>query len=214
MITFTFKTPWDAKETQEAIVKTVLSIGGEIADDGWGELNAKWKIQPGRFSLSDRCTFYVGDGCVRAITDSRDEEIIELDIPLWMSCMRFWNTFVEQLLRLYPDIDFGICPGDAELVAVEIVGDDEVYVTKTKGYTPLEGAIIGGALFGKCGAVIGALSGTNETETTVMRFPNRVLARVRYSNGFVNECPLWKDSKVYHVIMANIEKYNKPVDFN
>lgn len=213
-MTFTFQTPWDAEKTQEVIVETVLSIDGKIADNGFGELNAKWKVHPGKFSRSDRCTFYVGDGHVRAITDTRDEEIVELDIPVWMSCMQFWSTFVEQLIHLHPDVDFGIRPGDADLIAAEFVGDDQVYVTRSSGFTPLEGAVVGGALFGEGGAVLGALCGSGRKSETAAKFSNRVLVRVRYSNGYINECTLWKDSKAYQVIKANMQKYSNPIDFN
>lgn len=213
MITFTFTTPWDADKTREAIEATVLSIGGKVKKAHFGELKAKWKAAPSQLGGTNACTFYVGDGSVRAVTNTGDIKIIDTHFPLWVSCMRFWNTFIEQLVQRYPDVDFGVRPGDLELVAVQVVGDDQVYVTKSKGVSPLGGAIIGDALFGEGGAVIGALWGAgHKTETSVSKFSNSILVKVRYSNGFINEGTLMKKSRVYQEIMANMAKLSKRVD--
>jgi hypothetical protein len=123
-----------------------------------------------------------------------------------------WNAFIESLMRLYPDIDFGIRPGLPELEAIQFVDDgvEQVFVSTTKHSPSWGGAALGGLLFGTAGAVIGASAGTSHTTgTTSTRFSSSVLARGRYSNGLLAEGMLDKNSPQYHEIIVNMSKLSE-----
>jgi hypothetical protein len=122
-----------------------------------------------------------------------------------------WNAFIEWLMKVAPGVDFGIKPGNAELVAAQFVGDDieQVFVSNTHHSPSWGGAIMGGLLFGTAGAIIGGTSGTSRTVgRTSTQFADTVLVKARYSNGLLSEGKLWKNSANYNEILVNMSRYS------
>jgi hypothetical protein len=112
-------------------------------------------------------------------------------------------------MKVAPGVDFGIRPGDLELVAVQFVGDgtEQVFVSTTRNSPSWGGAALGGMLFGTAGAIIGGSAGTSYTTgKSSTRFSNNVLAKGRYSNGLLTEGILSKNSPVYQEIMVNMSQ--------
>jgi hypothetical protein len=207
---FTFRTPWGAAETSEAIKSTIASLKGKVKEKSPGCIQGKWKINPDRWGdFMLKATFYIGDGTVRVI--------IKADIePIWIKRtyrmgkeLRFWNTFIVQLLARYPGVEFGLAPGEPAVSAVRFHGDGTVQVfTSTTNHSPsIGGALVGGMLFGTAGAIIGASGGSSHTEGySSLGFSQSVLATVRYTNGFIMEGKLQRDSSLYHEIMVNMSQ--------
>lgn len=217
---YTFRTPWEKDETCKAITATVESMGGTIETTFQGYLLAKWRTQPyhsaRHFTLfPPEFRFYVGDGVVRAVTGTKDMQFFVMRFIGVRGVTADWNAFIESLVKLYPDVDFGIKPGLPELVAIQFVdnGIEEVFVSTTHNSPSLGGAALGGMLFGTAGAIIGASAGTSHTTgTTSMRFSDSVLAKGRYSNGLLAEGTLSKSSPQYHEIMVNMSRLSDAVE--
>ena len=210
---YTFHTPWRMNETCGVIKYTVESMNGKVKVVSPGYIKAKWATQPyhsKRFYTLGRTKFkfYVGDGVVRVVTGSSDMQRI---------CMRFslvkvhlvWNAFIESLYRVVPGVDFGIRPGDPELVEAQFFGNglEEVFVSSTRHHPSIGGAVLGGMLFGTAGAIIGGSAGTSYTTgRTSTNFASTALVKARYSNGLLAEGKISRKSSTYHAIMANMSR--------
>ena len=205
---FTFFTPFEKERTCAIIKTTILTIGGDFRDRSDGCFVAKWRAPKFHTILPTKFTFYVGDGLVRAVSGAADMQTITTQLKLW-GILYVWDHFVSNLLRLYPNTDFGIKPGIATIVAAEFVGDatEEVMVSRTD-YTPsISGAIVGGKLFGAAGAIIGSSYGSSQTTTRYYtRFSDSILTRVRYSNGLLAEGTISRKSSAFHEITVNMQK--------
>ena len=206
----TFCTPWGQTETCEAIKATVLAMNGTVKTLTRGRLNAKWKTngkKPGLFDTG--CTFYVGDGAVRAVTEYKDPTPVVMEFRKLNKPLAFWNTFVETFTKRYPDQNFGIEAGMPKLVAIQFLGDgiEQVLVSNTVNRPSLSGAILGGMLFGTAGAIIGGVAGERYT-ITAMHTTNAKLriARVRYSSGLVYQGKLINNGSLYQEIMVNMDR--------
>ena len=82
----------------------------------------------------------------------------------------------------------------------------QVSFSQTSGGTSLGGFLVGGALFGDAGAIIGGLSGKQRTVTNSKTvFSNELLVRVIYTNGRLWEGTVIKGSQLYHEIMVNMK---------
>ena len=207
---FTFRTPWGARETSEAIRDTVVSLNGKVKEISPGCFEGKWRIHPDNWTeFFFKGRFYVGEDMVRVII-KEDVEPVKIKQSYRMSKkMKFWNTFVEQLLARYPGVEFGITPGEPTVSGVRLHGDGTVQVfTSTTSNSPnIGGAILGGLIFGAAGAVIGASSGGSHTEGySKLGFSHSILATVRYTNGLILEGNLVRNSPVYHEIMSNMSQ--------
>lgn len=207
---FTFRTPWGASETRDAIKETVLSLKGKVKEKSPGCIEGKWKIHPDRWDeFYFKATFYVGDGMVRVIIKV-DIEPFQIKRTYHMGKeLRFWNTFIEQLLARHPGVEFGLAPGEPAVAAVRFHGDGtmQVFSSTTHNSPSIGGALLGGMLFGTAGAIIGASAGKSHTEGySQVGFSQSVLATVRYTNGFIMEGKLLRDSPLYHEIMVNMSQ--------
>ena len=207
---FTFGSPWGQAETCTAITETVLAMNGTVKDLGRGRLSAKWKTnmkKPGMFDNS--CTFYVGNGAVRAVIACKDPEIIVMVYHKMTSLLAFWNAFLENLLGCYPGADFGVEAGIPELVAIQFLDDgtEQVMLSKTTNHPSWGGAALGGMLFGTAGAIIGGSAGKSYTTTTSQTKISRDrYALVRYSNGLVFRGRMINNGSLYQEIMVNMNR--------
>jgi hypothetical protein len=213
---FTFRTPWGASDTCDAIKTTVASMNGKIKEVSPGCYKAKWRIHPTRKSeFNYRCRFYVGEDMVRVIIKDTNEPKSIKKFSRLSRMMKFWNTFVEYLLQQYPDVDFGLTPGVPSVSAVKFYGDgtEQVFTSTTKNSPNIGGALVGGWLFGTAGAIIGGSSGRSYTTgSTRTEFSQTQLAIVRYTNGFIMEGKLLRDSPLYHEIMVNMSRLSNVVE--
>ena len=214
---YTFRSPWGIDETCNVIKLTVESMRGSIKVVSPGCIKAKWRTQPFHSQqyhtvFPSKFTFYVGNGIVRAVTK---QSILSQSIFMRFKLVgveRIWNAFIESLMKAAPDVDFGIRPGDLELVAVQFVGDgtEQVFVSTTTNCPSWGGAIFGGLLFGTAGAIIGGSAGTSHTTGgSSTRVSNNILARGRYSNGLLTEGIVSKNSPVYQEIMVNMSQLSE-----
>lgn len=212
---YTFHSPWGIDETSNVIKATVESMRGKVKVVSPGCLEAAWKTQPYHSKqyhalLPSKFRFYVGDGLIR---------VVEGNVNMQMVPMRFkpggtqivWNAFIESLIKVAPDVDFGLRPGDAELVAAQFVGGEteEVFVSNTRHSPSFGGAVLGGLLFGTPGAIIGSSYGTSYTTGKLStQFSGTVLVKARYSNGLLAEGKLQKNSPAYNEILVNMSRYS------
>ena len=212
---FTFHTPWGAADTSEAIKTTVVAMKGKIKEVSPGCFMAKWRIHPTRSGeFYYKCVFYVGDDMVRAIIKADIEPYGIKKFRRLSRMMKLWNTFIEHLLVQYPGIDFGLAPGIPTISAVKFYGDgtEQVCTSTTKTSPNIGAAIGGGWLFGTAGAIIGGTSGrSHTTATSRVEFSNYLLAKVRYSNGLVQEGLIGRGSSLYHEIIVNLSKLSDDV---
>ena len=203
---YAFCTPLDKESTCNAIRSAITAIGGKTRNISQYVFAGTWRS--GRFLgvVPKKFIFYVGDGVIRVTCGAQDMDLFMMRLPLKGS-HRIWNRFIESLLKLYPNQNFGLTSGDIALAEVEFLGKatQQVFVTTTKHASSLAGAIIGGELFGPLGALIGSTCGERYTETTVTtEHTDFVLARGRYTNGLLVEGEIPRDSSVYNEILVNM----------
>ena len=206
----TFHTPWGVGETTEAIKNTVSALRGKVKERSPGCLICKWRIHPkDKFEFRYKSTFFVGQDMVRVII-KEDIEPTRIKRTYRMTKkLKYWNTFIEQLLAQYPDVEFSLTPGKPTVSAVRFHGDGtmQVFTSTTYNSPSIGGAIVGGLLFGTAGAIIGASGGKSHTEgRSSVGFSHSILSTVRYTNGLVIEGNLRRDSSLYHEIMVNMSQ--------
>lgn len=212
---YTFHSPWGIDETCDVIKTTVESMCGKTREIYPGCIEARWKTQPFhskqfRTLFPTKHTFYVGDGLVR-VDDGGG--MMQMFAPRFdvSGHSAIWNAFVESLIKVAPDVDFGIKPGAFELVAAQLVGGETegVFVSNTMHSPSLSGAILGGLLFGTPGAIIGSSYGTSRTMGKLTnQFSSTALLKGRYSNGLLIECVLQRNSPVYNFVLVNMSRYS------
>lgn len=206
---FIIAAPMSVEETAEAIKTTVLSMNGTVKPISRSRLVARWKTNLKKAGVFDHsCTFYIGEGIIRAVTDYNDPEFITLEYRRLSRPLAFWNVFLEHLIKHYPNVDFEAKPGLPALdrVMFEGHGKKRVMVSHTEHTPSLSGAIVGGALFGTAGAIIGASSGGSRTTTTVRTTDSKVrCAVVRYSNGLCFNGKMINNSILYYKIVDEWE---------
>lgn len=122
----------------------------------------------------------------------------------------WWDVFLTSLFEKNPGVDFGVTLANGDpLVAgvLNLRGDTkQVSFSQTSGGTSLGGFLVGGALFGDAGAIVGGLSGKQRTVTNSKTvFSNELLVRVIYTNGRLWEGTVIKGSQLYHEIMVNMK---------
>lgn len=208
---YSFCTPLNKAETCKAIKAAITAIGGKTSDISQYVIFGKWRSDRYHTVFPKKFTFYIGDGTVRVICGSQKMEFFFMRFPLrgWHT---IWNRFIESLLKLYPNQDFGLVPGDIELTAVEFLGDasEQIFIATTEHSPSLAGAIIGGDLFGPIGALIGSSYGTSHTTiTSTTKYADCELARGRYSNGLLVEGRISRNSPVYNEILVNMRSLSQ-----
>ena len=206
---YSFFTPLDKVETCAAIKTAIAAIGGTIKEISPFTFSGKWRAKQQSTVFPQKYTFYVDEGTVRAIWGA-ETPIAFLNtgfVPRGPQAV--WNCLIESLLHLYPQYDFGLVPGNVELVAIEFLGDaaEEVLIAKTTHTPSLAGAIVGGELFGPVGAIIGSSYGTSRTTiTSKVKYADCVLARGRFSNGLLAQGRISKKSRVYREILEKMDQ--------
>lgn len=212
---YTFHSPWGIDETCNVIKTTVESMRGKVKAVSPGCLQAAWKTQPYHSKqyhtvLPSKFMFYVGEDIVRVVAGNVNMQMVPMRFKLGGPQI-VWNAFIESLMKAAPDVDFGLKPGDAELVAAQFVGGEteEVFVSNTRHSPSLGGAVFGGLLFGAPGAIIGSSYGTSYTTgKTSTQFSGTILVKARYSNGLLAEGKLLKNSPAYNEILVNMSRYS------
>ena len=212
---YTFHSPLSVDETCDVIKATVESMRGKVKVVLPGCLQASWRTQPFHSKqyhtvFPSKFMFYVGEDFVRVDDGKGMMQMIPQRFKVG-GYSAVWNAFIESLIKVAPDVDFGIKPGDAELVAAQFVGGEteEVFVSNTTHSPSLSGAVFGGLLFGTPGAIIGSSYGTSHTTGKLTtQFSGTVLVKARYSDGLLAEGKLQKNSPAYNVILVNMSRYS------
>ena len=119
-----------------------------------------------------------------------------------------WDLFINTLHQMTDNADFAIscANGDPYAVALLYLGGEleEVQISRTVHKTSLMNALVGGALFGDAGFILGGMSGSSRTYGhSYERFADSQLVRIMYNNGRIWEGTLKKGSKLYNDIMVN-----------
>lgn len=201
---FTFNSPVDASKTIEMIENAVRCLGGKTKLKG-NVLIAKWRRSV--WENTRKFTFYIGTDAIRVTTKDWREY---MGIKWERKCKGLfatWNAFVEVLLRSNPGVDFQLASGDFHIVSAKIMSDgiEETFSSTSKTNPSIGGALVGGALFGGVGAIIGgSRTKTKTTGSTNSVFSSSILVAVRYSNGLILEGDVVKDSSVYNNIMVGM----------
>ena len=212
---YTFHSPWGVDETCNVITYTIRSMYGSVKRLSPGCIEATWRTQGFHSKqyhtvFPSKFRFYVGEGIVRAVIGNANFSIIVSRFKLG-GLQIVWNAFIESLMRVAPNVDFGIKPGVVDLVAVQFLGDgtEQVFVSTTTHSPSLSGAVFGGLLFGTPGAIIGGSYGTSHTAGKLStQFSGTVLVKARYSNGLLAEGLLQTNSPTYQEIIVNMSRYS------
>lgn len=196
--TYCLVSPFELPETIGKIQEALMVVG-EVSD-----VDTCHGIIRGAICISSErkhpVTIYVGQndhGCKVRACFSRT----------WNDS--WWDMFLSVLFEKNPEVNFGVTPasGEPRVVGVlDLRGDTkQVAVSKTSGGASLGGFLIGGALFGDAGAIVGGLSGERRTVTNSRTvFSNEVLVRLIYSNGRLWEGTVLKGSQLYNEIMVTM----------
>ena len=208
MSTFTFSSPVNPNEMVQMIAQTVHNIGG-IATISDNIVHAKWKSARFRTTFAKRFTFYVGKDMVRVTSNAT----LNASYIWWktevLGLARLWDDFISRLIETYPNLDFQLQSGAYQIVSAKILsnGIEQTFSSTSTTSPSISRALIGGALFGGAGAVVGgSYSTTQTTGSTNTTFTNSVLVAVRYSNGLTMEGEISKKSEVYNQIMVNMSQ--------
>lgn len=198
---FTFSV-LDSKETTALLIEeAVTNIGGHVKHRP-GYLECSWKRKGALIPM--KFNFYIGQS-VRAVPAGNYGSDLGMALRLTlrkdsMDCI--WERFVESLLSQCSDFDLEL--GDPVVDSVMYADGEIKQVYKSKNTPSYGKAILGGALFGEAGAIVGAMGGTSHTKN-YSKAANQVYVKVRMSNGRVREGNLPVKSKEYNQIIANME---------
>lgn len=205
---FTFHSPADVKQTITLIEDVVSHLNGKVKTSG-NVIKAQWwanntTLFPHKF------TFYVGKEMVRVVTSDLNTawyKTIKWEFGIYNSVLKLWREFIRLLNRRYYKLDFSLESERFYIVSAKIMSDgiEQVTTSTSKTKPSIAGAMVGGALFGDVGAIIGSgRSKTRTTGTTRSVFSDKVLVTVRYSNGLILEGKISKKSQVYNSIVAGV----------
>lgn len=194
--TYCFVVPFSSLEALN-MISSVLTTIGEVkrVDANHGELVGKVRISSKK---KIPVIFYVErntEQCKVRACFSR------------LACDDWWDLFLHTLFENHPGVNFGVslANGDPVLAGVlNLSGDTrEVFTSTTSGGASLGGFLVGGALFGDAGAIVGGLSGKKHTVTNSHTvFSNQLLVRIILSNGRLWEGTVIRGSKLYNEIMV------------
>ncbi len=194
---YCFVSPFSTPETVDRICKALPTLCGVVKErnDGRGYIKAKIPLARNKLDVE----FYV----------KRAEKECNVRV-LWkkMASDNVWDVFLNTLQSQSNQADFAVtcANGDPYPIALLYLGGEleEVQISRTVHKTSLLGALVGGALFGDAGFVLGGMSGPTRTYGhSYERFSDTQLVRIMYNNGRVWEGTLKKGSKLYNDIMVN-----------
>lgn len=207
---FTFTTNMTPEKTAAAIKNTILQIGGSTKGPD-SNFVGRFRIPKGwkpafHTILKSKCRFYVGKNGVRAVlrVSSTTGTCVGEHQPIAEE--RVWDAFIRMFCSLYPECGADIEPGVVRFdkVTVQDGADIYTYSATTRSTPSIGGAILGGAVAGDVGALIGASAGSSKTVATVVAEKNpKVRVIARYTNGYNQDTELYKGSQRYHEILVN-----------
>lgn len=207
---FTFTTNMTPEKAAAAIKNTISKMGGSTKGPD-SNFVGRFRIPKGwkpayHTILKSKCDFYVGKNGVRAVL--RASNVIGMYVGEHQPIAeeRVWDAFIRMFLSSYPESGADIEPGPIRFNVVTVQDGADVYTYSaiTRNSPSVGRAILGGAVAGDAGALIGASAGRSTTTATVTaeKNPNvRVIAR--YTNGCNQDTELHKGSRTYHEIMVN-----------
>lgn len=209
-ILFTFKTNMTPEETASAIKDTISKMGGTVKGTGCNFVG-RFRIPKGwkpayHTILKSKCNFYVGKNGVRAVLRASNVAGVCVGEHKPIAEERVWDAFIRMFLSIYPESGADIEPGTIRfnVVAVQDGADVYTYSAFTRNAPSVGRAILGGAVAGDVGALIGATSGRSTTTATVTPEKNpNVHVLARYTNGYNQDTELSKSSRTYNEIMVN-----------
>lgn len=204
---FTFYSEVDVEETIGIITNVVSRLNGKTKVNG-SVITAKW-WKSNMTLFPHKFTFYVGKDVVRVVTGDfgSPQGRIGWEFKLFSAVLKLWNEFVIMLLLTYRTMNFELEPGKFHIVSAKIMTDgiEHTYNSTSVSSPSIGKALIGGALFGGVGAIVGGSGGkTHTTGSTVTTFSDTVLVTARYSNGLNLEGAISKKSSEYHKILAGL----------
>lgn len=194
--TYCFLVPFSTLETLNMLHSTLSAIGEvKSVDTNHGELAGKIRISKRK---KIPIVFYVE----RSTNQCRVRACFRR-----LACDDWWDLFLYTLFEKYPESDFGVAlaKGDPVIAGVlNLSGDTcQKYYSTTTGGQSLGGFLVGKALFGDAGAIVGGMSGKKHTVTTsCTAFSNQLLVRLILSNGRIWEGKVGKGSPLYNEIMV------------
>lgn len=208
-IIYTFMSPFSTLQTAEMISKVMKKLGAIKKENlRNGHIKAVYKLSTFRKYKYD---FYIEhsekDCRVRMVM--ADDGCLDIK-RVWRIRDGAWDNFLTHLFELAPDTDFGVTlsEGSPYVMGVLYLGNDveQVHISHTKRNASITGFLLGGALFGDAGAIVGGMSGRERTiGHTYMQFANTQLTRIIYNNGRLWEGTVTKGSELYNEIMVNFE---------
>lgn len=189
---YTFNTVVNPEQTAQIICSTIKAIGGTIIKNQGNIIDAKWRSPKFHTVLPTKFSFVIGQDAVRVMCGNGMMEFIVVDLGQGKGAASIWMTFVEKLLILYPDLNFGLRSG-------EIVLDKIKFLTDGIEQTVRATSVTNDHLF--------IPDVTYTIAKTQSHFSKTVLVTARYSNGLLAEGHITKGSRDYNIIMANITQY-------
>lgn len=197
--TYCFFIPYPIHMATDMLVKVLTVVGGVK------NVDTRHGVVTGYITISKKkkqaVVFYVGnneENCkVRAVFDFDGND-------------DWWDIFLRALFRMYPGDDFGVTVANGDpLIAgiLDLQGDtQQIAYSRTTGGTSLTGFLLGGALFGEAGAIVGGMSGKTRTYTDVRaKYSDELLVRIIYTNGRIWEGTVQKNSDLYNEILVNVK---------
>jgi hypothetical protein len=122
---------------------------------------------------------------------------------------KHFNRFLSALKALVQDLD--VSPDEVEIIAA-VRCDSGLSEVSTSTYknVSIGRALVGGALFGDAGAVVGGLSGKKHSTTAShSTFSGQGLFRIYYSNGRLIEKAVLKNSSEYAELLAISKSFQR-----
>ena len=194
---YCFVSPYSTPETVDLICRALPTLCGVVKErnDNRGYVKAKIPVRGNKINVE----FYI----------KRAEAECNVRV-LWKKLADdyVWDAFLSTIKELTNQADFAVtcANGDPYAIALLYLGGEleEVQISRTVHKTSIMGALLGGALFGDAGFILGGMSGPTRTYGhSYERFSDSQLVRIMYNNGRIWEGTLKKGSKLYNDIMVN-----------
>ena len=190
-MTFVFKAQ---NNVEQMICDTVRAIGGKVVRHKGTVVTAKWRSKRYLTVFRKTFKFYIGSDVVRVTTGNGNAGVIVVNRKNGGGRERMWMDFVDKILALYPNADFGIrgCPITLDSIKILSNGIEQVMTTT---------ALTNNHWF--------IPDMTYATSRSRSQFSKELLASAVYSNGLLVDGVLIKNSAAYNEIMASMSKYQK-----
>lgn len=196
----TFYSPKSVEETKFAIMDVVKELNGKINKVDGNNIYAEWRSKRFMKLMPTKFTFFVGPDMIRVIVGGSSLKgngtlpvVKELRLAQdWY----LWDDFVIKLRELYPSDDFCLKSGKPTIDTIKFLSDgvEKVYTTST-WYSDSIPLFPGGISRG--------------VTTSEAKMSNKLLAQVRYTNGYTYEGVINRNSALYQEIIVNMSLYEK-----